>query len=129
MRKSGDKWERPLTSTSRLHDVTHVMNDTRPSPFFAALPHHVLLSTQTEEQKAGTRLIKLIQQLSSEGVLSVHAPNFYGNQLTMNVFKVLESSTLDKLQGDELRHTRESDASIQLLAECTVLSTLYSNSV
>ena len=27
------------TSTSHLPDITHMMNDTRPSPFFAALPH------------------------------------------------------------------------------------------
>ena len=43
---------RPPTST--LVSTCHVMNDTRPSEFFAALPHrsvYILLSTETKEQK------------------------------------------------------------------------------
>jgi len=34
-------------------------------------------------------------------ILYVHIPNCYGNQLTMNVLKVLQSSTLDKLEAIE----------------------------
>ena len=48
----------PLRPPLHPPDVTHVMNCTRPSAFFAALPRfsppfriRVLLSTETEEQK------------------------------------------------------------------------------
>jgi len=42
------------TSTSRPPDVTHVINETRPSPFFAFFRFRVLYWTQTEEeQKTG----------------------------------------------------------------------------
>ena len=43
----------PPTSTSRPPDVTHVINETRPSPFFALFRFRVLYWTQTEEQKNG----------------------------------------------------------------------------
>ena len=41
----------PPTSTLRPPEVTHVMNDTRPSRPSPLFRIHVLLSTQTEEQK------------------------------------------------------------------------------
>ena len=42
-----------FVSTSRPPDVTHVMNETRPSPFFALFRFRVLYWTQTEEHKTG----------------------------------------------------------------------------
>ena len=46
----------PLRPPLRPPDVTHVMNRTRPSAFFAALLHPCnLLSTETEEQKKRDR--------------------------------------------------------------------------
>ena len=43
----------PFTSFTRPPDVTHVMDETRPSPFFALFRFRVLYWTQTEEQKTG----------------------------------------------------------------------------
>ena len=42
-----------FTSNSRPPDVTHVMNETRPSPFFALFRFHVLYWMQTKEIKWG----------------------------------------------------------------------------
>ena len=42
-----------FASTSRPPDVTHVINETRPSPFFALFRFRVLYWTQTKELKRG----------------------------------------------------------------------------
>ena len=41
----------PLRPPLRPPDITHVMNPTRPSAFFAALPHPCIIVNGNEEQK------------------------------------------------------------------------------
>ena len=46
----------PPTSTSRPSDVTLVMNDTGPSPFFAALPHPCIIVNANRRTENGVGL-------------------------------------------------------------------------